>query len=71
MAQNLLVQRLSSGKINSDLKIIIEDNIGEAIHIHFRLKNGLDFRMDFTTNEFRDFSSFIKQINNQINNRSL
>ena len=47
MGQNFLVQNLAVGKIGGFLDIYIEDNIGEGIHVHFRINNSFDVRLNF------------------------
>lgn len=66
MGHNFLVQNLANERINSAVEVIIEDNIGEGIHIHFRADEGFDFRMDFAISEFMEFSLLVQQISQQM-----
>jgi len=59
VGQNFLVRNLAGKRINPNMDVLIEDNIGEGIHIHFRFKNGFDLRMEFTISEFRQFCTLI------------
>ena len=60
MGQNFLVQNLAVGKINRFLDIYIEDNIGEGIHVHFRINNSFDVRLNFSISEFLEFTELIE-----------
>ncbi len=61
MGQNVLVQNLGKTKLNNYVDILVEDNIGEGIHIHFRVKNSVDIRLTFSVQEFLSFSELIEQ----------
>lgn len=60
MGQNFLVQNLAVGKIGGFLDIYIEDNIGEGIHVHFRINNSFDVRLNFSISEFLEFAKLIE-----------
>jgi len=70
MSHNYLVQNLATDNINEYMSVIVEDNIGEGIHVHLRVKGGPDFRMDFTVGEFRHFVSFVEQVNEEVRGMS-
>ena len=55
MAQNPLVSTLSKTKLSRGWEVLVEDNIGEGVHIHFRNLSGFDFRLELSLDEFRSF----------------
>lgn len=57
---NIFVVELASGDLppRPDLearKLVVEDNIGEAIHVHIR-----NARLDFTVRDYLSFSQLIE-----------
>jgi len=52
---NIFVEKLSDGALNDldhhEHKLVIEDNIGEGIHIHIR-----NVRLEMTIDDFMKFS---------------
>lgn len=56
---NVFVYELAEGEPPPDSgedRLVIEDNVGEAIHLHYR-----QFRLDMTIDDFRTFASKLEQ----------
>jgi hypothetical protein len=63
---NPFVREIGSGNLSEDpdlspSKLVVEDNIGEAIHIHLR-----NTRLEFTVEEFLTFANAVEQASEQL-----
>jgi hypothetical protein len=63
---NPFVRAIGQGEIAdspdlNDSKLVVEDNIGESIHIHFR-----NTRLEFTIEEFIQFADAIEQASDEL-----
>lgn len=63
---NPFVRAIGQGEISdspdlNDSKLVVEDNIGESIHIHFR-----NTRLEFTIEEFLQFADAVELASNEI-----
>lgn len=57
---NILLYQLAEGKVkpkpNAATKLVVEDNVGESIHIHIR-----NIRLEMSIGDFIDFSKQIEE----------
>jgi hypothetical protein len=63
---NPFVRAIGQGEISdspdlNDSKLVVEDNIGESIHIHFR-----NTRLEFTVEEFLQFADAVEQASDEL-----
>lgn len=63
---NPFVREIGQGEISdspdiSGSKLVVEDNIGESIHIHLR-----NTRLEFTINEFLQFADAVEQASEKL-----
>jgi len=63
---NPFVREIGRGTISSspdiaDSKLVVEDNVGEAIHIHIR-----NTRLEFTVDDFISFANAIEEASNNL-----
>lgn len=63
---NPFVRKIGEGEISespdlSASKLVVEDNIGESIHLHFR-----NTRLEFTMEEFLQFAETVEQASDEL-----
>lgn len=61
---NIFVYELAEGELptgSANDRLVVEDNVGEAIHLHYR-----DFRLDMTIDDFRTFASELQQAKSEL-----
>lgn len=63
---NPFVREIGQGEISkspdlSESKLVVEDNIGESIHIHFR-----NTRLEFTIEEFIKFADAVEEASGEL-----
>ena len=65
---NIFVRLIGAGELSpkpafSSKKMVVEDNIGESIHIHIR-----NLRLDFSVRDFIKFANSVEKADKRLNN---